>query len=245
MTVLYVALAGFLSWLINTVAGGGGEFIFISAVTYLIGAQGVAPVVTLGNLLGVPSRVLLFREHIDWGIVRWFLAGAIPGGLAGAWLFTQTKAEWLQLLIAIFLLTAPLQYRLGEREKSFEVRLWWFLPAGLLVAFFSGLIGGTGPVLNPLYLNYGTVKEDMIGTKSLNSFVMHLTKFGTYSAFGALKWEYLWYGISVGVVAIFANWLGKRWLERISVERFRRLVIWFMIFQQRQILADVWQRAVG
>lgn len=125
-------------------------------MTYLIGAQGVVPVVTLGNLSGVPSRVLLFREHIDWGIVRWFLAGAIPGGLAGAWLFTQTKAEWLQLLIAIFLLTAPLQYRLGEREKSFEVRLWWFLPAGLLVAFFSGLIGGTGPVLNPLYLIYGT-----------------------------------------------------------------------------------------
>lgn len=228
MTVLYVALAGFLSWLINTVAGGGGEFIFISAVTYLVRAQAVAPVVTLGNLLGVPSRVLLFASTSTGASY----AGSWPAQSREALRApgsSRAKAEWLQLLIALFLLSAPLQYRFGEREKSFEVRLWWFLPAGLLVAFFSGLIGGTGPVLNPLYLNYGTVKEEMIGTKSFNSFVMHLTKFGTYTAFGALKWEYLWYGVSVGVVAIFANWLGKRWLERISVERFRRLVIWLMV----------------
>ena len=96
-------------------------------------------------------------------IVRWFLAGAVPGGLLGAWTFAHAKAEWLQIVVALFLLSAPLQYRFGERERSFEVRLWWFLPAGLVVAFLSGLIGGMGPVLNPLYLNYGTVKEEMVG----------------------------------------------------------------------------------
>lgn len=82
---------------------------------------------------------------------------------------------------------APLQYGFGERERSFRVRLWWFLPAGLLVAFLSGLIGGMGPVLNPLYLNYGTLKEEMVGTKSVNSSVMHATKIGTYATLGAIR----------------------------------------------------------
>lgn len=247
MTLLGIAVAGFLSWLISTVAGGGGEFIFILAVTYLLGAQAVAPVVTLGNLLAVPSRVLLFRHHIDWRIVRWFIAGAIPGGLAGAWLFTRTEAEWLQLIIALFLISAPFQYRFGEREKSFPVRLWHFLPAGLVVAFFSGLIGGTGPVLNPLYLNYGSEKEEMIGTKSFNSLIMHLTKIATYTTLGALRPEYLLYGMTVGVVAVAANWIGKHWLERISAKRFRQIVVWmmvvsgaFMIWRQSDIIADVW-----
>lgn len=248
MTFVYIVLAGFLSWLISTMAAGGGELIFISAVAYLLGAKAVAPVTALSNLFAAPSRVILFRKHIDWSIVRYFLLGAIPGGFIGAWLFTQTKVEWLQIFIALFLLTAPLQYRFGEREKSFQVHLQWFLPAGFLVAFFSGLIGGMGPVLNPLYLNYGTIKEEMVGTKSFNSFIMHLTKVGTYTAFGALKWEYLWYGISVGLIAIFANWLGRRWLGSISAERFRQLVIWlmvvsgaFMIWQQRNILAAIWE----
>ena len=58
---------------------------------------------TVSSLVAVPSRTLLFREHIDWDIVRWFVAGAVPGALLGAWLFTHTEANWLQLLIAVFL----------------------------------------------------------------------------------------------------------------------------------------------
>jgi uncharacterized membrane protein YfcA len=250
MTLLLVTLAGFLSWLLSTAAAGGGEFIFISAVAFLLGGRAVAPVVTVSNLLGVPSRVVLFRERIDWSIVRWFLLGAVPGGFVGSWLFARTTAAWLQLVVAAFLLSAPLQYRFGERERSFRVRLWWFFPAGLLVAFLSGLIGGMGPVLNPLYLNYGTVKEEMIGTKSINSFAMHLTKLGTYAALGAFRTEYLLYGATVGLTAIAANWMAARWLEHISPHRFRQVVIWAMFlsgavlaWRDRAVIEDLWRRA--
>src|SRR5947208_8195238 len=165
MTFVCLGVAGFLSWLVSTVGAGGGEFILIVAASYWLGAQAVAPVVTVSSLVAVPSRTLLFREHIDWDIVRWFVAGAVPGALLGAWLFTHTEANWLQLLIAVFLLSAPLQYGFGHRKRSFEMRLWWFLPAGFVVAFLSGLIGGMGPVLNPLYLDYRSVTEEMIGSK--------------------------------------------------------------------------------
>ena len=248
MTFVLVALAGFVSWTISTAAAGGGELIFISAVAALLGGRAVAPVVTLGNLFAVPSRVVIFRKSIDWKIVRWFLGGAVPGGLLGAWVFAHTKAEWLQLVVAIFLLSAPLQYRFGERERSFQVRVWWFLPAGLAVAFLSGLIGGMGPVLNPLYLNYGTVKEEMVGTKSLNSSVMHLAKVGTWVTLGAIRREYLVYGVLVGALAIPANWIAARWLKRLSTRTFRILVIWlmaasgaFLLWEQRAALAAVFR----
>jgi len=244
LTLTIVALAGFVSWLISTAAAGGGEFIFISAVALLLGGRAVAPVVTLGNLLAVPSRIVIFRKDIDWKIVRWFLGGALPGGLLGAWVFAHTKAEWLRIVVALFLLSAPLQYRFGERELSFRVRLWWFLPAGLTVAFLSGLIGGMGPVLNPLYLNYGTVKEEMVGTKSVNSSLMHVAKIGTYATLGAIRREYLVYALVVGAMAIPANWIAARWLKRLSAKSFRVLVIWlmaasgvFLLWEQRTVLA--------
>jgi|SRR5438105_1866526 len=249
MTFVCLGVAGFLSWLVSTVGAGGGEFILIVAASYWLGAQAVAPVVTLSSLIAVPSRTLLFREHIDWGIVRWFVAGAVPGALLGAWLFTRTEAHWLQLAIALFLLSAPLQYGFGRRERSFEMRLGWFLPAGFLVAFLSGLIGGMGPVLNPLYLNYGSVKEEMIGTKSFNSFVMHVAKIGTYTTLGAMKLEFLGYAAAAGCAGMVASWLAKRWLRRISEQRFRQIVVWLMVlsgvvilWQQRALLANLFFR---
>src|SRR5207237_10004165 len=123
-TVVIFALAGVGAWLISAAAPGGGASTFISAVALLLGGRAVAPVVTLGNLLAVPSRIVIFRKDIDWKIARWLLRGALPAGLLGAWVFAHTKAEWLQIVVALFFLSAPLQYRFGERERSFRVRLW-------------------------------------------------------------------------------------------------------------------------
>ncbi|HEX6980403.1 MAG TPA: hypothetical protein VF342_14005 [Alphaproteobacteria bacterium] len=61
MTLRLIRVAGFVAWFISTVGGGRGEFIYILAIAHLLGAQAVAPVVTFGNLLGVPSRIYLFR----------------------------------------------------------------------------------------------------------------------------------------------------------------------------------------
>lgn len=47
MTFVLIAAAGCCSWLVSTIGAGGGEFILIAAATYLLGAQAVAPVVTL------------------------------------------------------------------------------------------------------------------------------------------------------------------------------------------------------
>jgi uncharacterized protein len=119
------------------------------------------------------------------------------------------------------------------------VRLWHFLPTGLGVSFVSGLIGTMGPVLNPMYLNYGVVKERMIATKSLNSFVMHIAKIGTYTAFGALTGRLFLFGLAAGLGAMSANWLGKRLLGEMSTTRFRQVVIVVMVVSG---LVMLWQQ---
>ncbi|HET7275871.1 MAG TPA: sulfite exporter TauE/SafE family protein [Longimicrobiaceae bacterium] len=252
MTLIWLALAGFVAWTVSTLAGGGGALLLVPAVSYLIGTRAVAPVVTLTAMLGSPARIYLFWEHIDWKIVRWYLPGAVVGALAGAWIFSTTQAEWLQIIVGLFLISTVWQYRFGKREQSFEVRLWYFLPAGLTVSFFSGLIGATGPVLNPLYLNYGAIKEEMIATKSVSSFVMHLIKIGTYTALGALSGSYLLFGLAAGLAAVAANWVGKRWLKKLTEERFRQLVIAVMVVSgismlwgQRDILVNLLRGAIG
>lgn len=247
MTLLLLVLGGFAAWALSTVAAGGGAILLIPFVSFLVGAQAVAPVVTLTSLIGGPARIYVFWRDVDWRIVRWYLPGAIPGAFLGGWAFSQVQVGWLQVILGFFLISTVWQYRFGERERSFRMKLPWFLLLGFGVAFVSGLVGATGEVLNPFYLNYGATKAGIVATKTVNSFIMHATKIGTYTLFGALGGQDLLYGVAAGIGAIAASWVGKRWLERLSSKRFRQLAIAVMtasglglLWDQRALLVEAW-----
>jgi uncharacterized protein len=226
---ILLAAAGFIAWLISTVSAGGGGLLLIPVISFLIGSQAVAPVVTMTTLFGGPSRVYLFWKYIRWEIVAWYLPGAIAGAFIGAYIFTRTEAGWLQVILGLFLISTIFQFRFGEKVSSFNMKRWYFLPIAFIVSLISGITGEAGPVLNPFYLNYGAIKEEMIGTKSVNSLAMQLTKIGTYTAFGAMSTTLLWYGVAVGISAALASWVGKLALQRMEGEWFRRMVITVMV----------------
>lgn len=226
---LVLALAGFVAFLISTVAGGGGSLILVPIVGFYLGAQAAAPVISLGNTINRPVRLALFWKHIDWSVAKFYIPGGIIGALIGSYLFATISLEWLQIVVGLFLISTVFQYNFGESERAFEVKAVHFFPLGLAVSIFSALIGATGPVLNPFYLNYGLQKEPMIATKTVNSFLVGLTKIGSYTFFGALHGELWLYGIVIGVAAGLASFVGKRILGEISSRTFRVLVIGLMV----------------
>lgn len=230
MEPLYVFLGflGFIAFAISTVAGGGGALILVASLGSLIPSNAIAPVVHLGNFLGRPSRVWIFRHHIRWDIVLYYLPAAMIGGFIGAYFFAHLQLEWIIPIIAVFLISTPLQYRFGKKKRAFAMSLWMFAPLGLVVSFVSSLIGATGMVLNPFYLNAGVSKEELVGTKAVNSFVVGLVQVSTYVSFGLLDGDKLYYGLSIGVGALIGNVVGKRWLAKISDKRFLQLVILLM-----------------
>lgn len=244
MTVFLLVLASFIAWFISSLAGGGSPFIIMPMVNFLMDAQAVPPVVTTGMLLGNLQRVFVFWQDIDWQLTWWYLPGAVVGAILGAFVFTQTQLQWLQVLLGLFLVSSVFSFGLEKKEQSFKIQGWFFLPAGFVYAFLSGLIGSLGPILNPFYLNYGLVKEKMIATKSVHVVVVHIAKIITYATLGALTKSYLWYGLVIGITAIPANLLGQMVLKRISDEQFRQFVIalvaisgLLILWQQRDFFA--------
>jgi uncharacterized protein len=224
-----IAAAGFIALLISTVAGGGGSLILVPIVAFYLGAQAAAPVVSLGNIINRPVRLILFWKHIDWTIAKYYIPEGIAGALIGAYLFATISLEALQLVIGFFLISTVFQYDFGESKRSFAMKAAYFLPLGLVVSLFSALIGATGPVLNPFYLNYGLDKENMIATKTVNSFLVGVTKIGSYTFLGALHGRLWLYGILIGVMAGIASYVGKQILGEISSRTFRVLVIGLMV----------------
>jgi uncharacterized protein len=236
MNIICLTLVSFTAGLIGTLAGGGSNLVLMPLIDSLLGAQAVPPVVTTGMMLSNSQRILLFRQSIDWQVVQWYLPGAGVGAFLGAYVFTCAKLEGLQVLIGFFLVTTVFSSGFGKQEKSFTVRTWYFLLAGFLCSFVSGIIGSTGPALNTFYLNYGLNKEQMIATKAANVLVVNLTKMLIYAICGLLTRHYVLYGLAIGMAAAPANWIGQLVLRKINDERFKYLVNCLTVFSGAIIL---------
>ncbi|MFP4133971.1 MAG: sulfite exporter TauE/SafE family protein [Halothece sp.] len=247
MTIFWLLGTSCIGWFLSSLAGGGSPLILIPVMSLFLEASVIPPIITIGMLFGNGQRVALYWQEIDLELTRWYLPGAILGAIAGVFLFTKLQLEWLALLLGLLLITSIFSYRLAEKLPIFKVKKWFFLPAGFIYAFLSGFMGSTGPLLNPLYLNYGLEKEKMIGTKSAHVLVVHVVKIITYISFGVLSSSIVYYGLIIGVGAFPGNWLGQKVLGRMEVRQFRQITIAFvlisgfmLIWKQRHIISFIY-----
>lgn len=248
MTFVLLAIASAFAWFISTLAGGGSPLIMIPLLSSVLGSEAVPPVITFNVMVGSLQRTWLLWRYIDWRVTLWFMPGAIAGAILGAYTFTQLHLDWLQIFVGLFLIYSLFSFGFGKKERSFNVKLWHFLPYSFIIAVVSGIIGSTGPVVNVFFLNYGLVKKQMIATKSFNVVMLHLTKIIAYGTLGVLKPEFIGYGVVISLAAIPGNWLGQFVLEKMSAKQFRTAVISvmaisgaLMIWDQRQYAAMGWR----
>jgi uncharacterized membrane protein YfcA len=108
----------------------------------------------------------------------------------------------------------------------------------------SAVVGASGLLVNPFYLNYGLMKEAMLATRAVNSLAIQLVKIGTYAVFGVLHWRLARHGLVAGTGAVAAIWLANPWLRHLTSFRFRQLAVFVMLlggllilWQQRAFLA--------
>lgn len=227
--LLLVFLVGTTAYIISTVGAGGGALMTIPAISGILSTSITAPVVNLGAFLGRPSRLILYWKTIDWKIVWIYLPAAASGSLIAAWFFKSSPQQWLQIIIGLFLISTLLQYRFGKKRRTFTMKKWYFAPIGFIVSLVGTFTGGMGPVQNPFYLNLKLSKEEMIGTKSANSFFMGIFQFVGYASVGILTPRILIFGLVLGIGATVGNIIGKRILVKISDQLFLRFVLVIMV----------------
>ncbi len=232
INILYLVilfLAGIVAFIISTISGGGGALILVPFINFLIGTTKTAPIINLGTFIGRPARLILFWKHINWKVFWYYVPAAILGAWIAGWFFTRVEASWLQILVGLFLISTVFQYRFGKKERSFPVQLWYFIPLGFMVSVLGTIIGALGPILNPFYLNLGLDKEELIATKTVNSFFLGIAQIGSYTFFGLLYRELWIYGIALGLGAVIGNIIGKKFLSKMKSSTFRKLLIILMV----------------
>lgn len=221
--------AGMVAFIISTISGGGGAMLLIPTTSWMIGPAVAPPVINLATFISNASRLYLFWNDIDWSLTKYYVPSAIVGAWLAALVFSRLDANWIQLLVGVFLVSTIFQYKFGKVNKTFDMPKVGFIPLGFVVAFMSTLVGGLGPILNPFYMNAGLEKENLIATKTANSFFVGIVQIASYSFFGVMTAKLWIYGLVLGLGAVVGNVIGKRFLAGMSISQFRIMLLILMV----------------
>ncbi len=225
-----LVIGAFCIAILSTLSGGGASLILMPLIAFTIGVKSVAPIMTISIAMSSSSRVVLFFKSIDWRLFSWLFPSTVIGSFLGAKSFSALSSDYLQVLIGLFLVFTVVQFfQKAPSPGNSSIKAWHFMPIGFVISYLSGLIGGVGPLMNSAFLNYGMTKESLIGTRSANAVLLHLTKILSYGYFGFVTGEVLKFGIILGLSSIIGNIFGKRLLLRISYSVFRTIVIVTMV----------------
>ncbi len=225
MLFLNIFLVALLAFAISLICGGGAGLLLIPVLGYVLPAAQVPAALTIGTSVSSITKLSLFFTHINWRIVKLFLPAAIPGVALGAWLLSYLDPIYIELCMAIFLVSnLPYIFRkevLETNKPQYSNHFLRFI--GMLAGLISGLTGAVGVLFNRVYLRYGLSKEEIVSTRAANEIVLHLIKLGLYFSFGLMTLKVLQIGALVAIAAVISTYLMRYILPRISIKFFSKI----------------------
>lgn len=215
-------LGGWLAATVSGAAGFGGALLLLPLLAHAVGAKAAIPILTLAQLAGNLSRTALGWQTIRWRPALLFCAGAVPAAVLGARLFITLPSGLILRAVGIFLLlvVALRHTRLGKRS----IPEAWLLPGGAVVGFLSAVVGSAGTLGALLFLGLNLPATVYVATEAVTATAMHVTKTVVYGHYGAMTTETWTLGLALSAAMILGSWTGKRFIERLSKEKFTVLV---------------------
>jgi uncharacterized membrane protein YfcA len=147
---------------------------------------------------------------------------AIPASIVGSLCFVELPRSLVTRVIGVMLLAMVLAK--WSNRLSVTMNASRLGAAGAAVGFLSGLVGSAGPLGAAAFLSLDLPPVSYIATEATTAVSMHAAKmlvYGHFVPFDADAWRL---AALLSVAMIVGTWLGKKTVERLSVERFRLVV---------------------
>lgn len=220
-------IAAILTSLINVVAAvGGGMTLFAIMITFLDYAI-VVPMHGIVQLWSSGTRNWVFRKHVNYKLVGYFLITFIPSAILGAFLWkllieTENLQPYLKILIAVYLILflngLSIKIRTTDRGK---LMLW----AGAWSGTFALIAGSPAPVMAPFFIKADVEKRVFIGTWAACGVFIQLSKIPLFLfIWDKINIDHAWLIALLASGVVIGVYVGKAVLGKISEELFRKLL---------------------
>lgn len=210
--VLVGGMAFFAS-IVGGLAGYGTNLLMPLVMVPIVGAEATIPILAVSGLFNNATRLVVFRDRVDWRRVMPLIAVALPFCFVGASAYSILSGRQASLLIGVMLLVlVPGRYVL--KRWSLPASRPVLLGAGALYGLLTGGTPGAGIVLVALLVSLGLSGPAVIATDSAVSLVVGLAKVATFQVLGDLPPASWILAVVIGTISIpgvmVARWLGAR-----------------------------------
>jgi hypothetical protein len=221
---VYFWLSAFFAEIIGTMAGFGSSTIFLPIALFFYDFQTALILVAIFHISGNIGRIVFFRHGFDKKMLLRFGLPSVIFTLIGALLVQYISQPVLKFILGVFLVlyVAVSLWKPGLKAKPGTRNS---LIGGGLSGFFAGLIGTGGALRGAFLTSFNLDKSVYISTAAAISLAVDLTRIPVYLSSGFLPKEMLIFIPFLFIIAIVASFIGKKIVNKIPQEIFRKFVL--------------------
>jgi len=215
--IVFFAILSFLTSLLTSIFSVGGGLIMLLALAQSFSPATLIPLHGSIQLANNFSRTLVYREFVQWELIKHIVISTMFGALVGIFLFGTLSENLLLILIAgtiLFLTWAPLDNFILSIMKND-----WF--CGFISGFAGIFVGANGPLVTAYLRTKNLSPERLVANHGAIMIFQHGIKIALFTSF--FNFIILDYFIFILILALTgyagAN-LGRRLISKVPFKSF-------------------------
>ena len=223
LSLIVIAIGGFLAAFVNAAFATGGVYILLAASLSVLPVGAAIALQSPFSTISLLSRIVLFWPHIQWHYVLYFVFGCCFGVTLGAVAFANFPEDYLMLVLGVLLMV--LTWARPSPKLTLKPR--GFVGVGLAHSIF-GTMFGVGGILQPVILRTPLVKGQITGTLAAAKISLDVLKITSYIQVGFDYRDYVAHILVASITSVLGSWAGKKLSPNISEALFRRVFRWLV-----------------
>lgn len=245
LEVVLVVAAVFAGALVKSVTGLGFPLVAIPVMTLFLPTPTAVAIIAVPNV--VQNVILVVQHRSAWNRTRHlllFCAAGIPGAVLGAFALVTVPEEIVRAVLA-----AMLAAYLVTVVRSPDLRIpdervrTWSAPVGFVAGIFQGGIGISGPVVGTWHHGLRLAQDAFVVSVATVFTLTGAAQVSVLGARGELDGRLL-VALGLTVVMLVTLPIGTHLRRRLSVERFRTVVLVLLAVSCVSLVADLVGRAL-
>jgi len=217
-------ISAFIAEVVGTIAGFGSSTIFLPLALFFVDFKVALILVAFFHIFGNIGRITFFRHGLDKRLILIFGVPSVILTILGAVLVNYAPQNVLKLVLGIFLLVFSV-FSIMKPGFKFKPSRKNAVVGGGLSGFLAGLIGTGGAMRGAFLTAFNMKKEKYIATAAAIALVVDITRIPIYFGSGFLEPQFYQYIPALFVIAIVGSYTGRRIVNKIPQNIFRKLVL--------------------
>jgi uncharacterized membrane protein YfcA len=210
--------------ILGTLGGFGSSLFFVPLGQFFFDFKAVLALTGLLHVFSNTAKIILFRKTIDWKVSVWLGGASIVFVIFGALLTRYVALEFASFFLGIFLIVFS-TFLFLKPFFLIPASITNSLASGAVAGFLAGFIGTGGAIRGLALASFNLEKNVFVGTSALIDFGVDLSRTIIYLDSNYFPMDRILYIPLLLAAAVLGSYLGKRLLNAIDHEKFKRITL--------------------